>query len=144
MSTVAPAVAPATEASVTVVPAPVSPALRLRPALVNGSPIHIQCESWCSEDHVAANERHLADVAHTSATADLMAPRADGPPKLLACARLVADAFGDEEARTPLVTVDIEDIHGMYLRARSTEEFADSVIAFGLELHRLARMARGA
>ncbi|MER6135109.1 hypothetical protein [Streptomyces sp. NPDC001815] len=88
--------------------------MTLRPALVNGSPIHVQCADWYSEDHVAANERHLADVAHTSSTADLMAPRADGPPKLLAFARLVLDAFGDEEARTPQVTVDIEDIHGMY------------------------------
>ncbi|MER6135113.1 hypothetical protein [Streptomyces sp. NPDC001815] len=106
--------------------------------------MHLSCPSWCSEDHVAANERHLADVAHTSATADLMAPRADGPAKLLAYARLVADAYGDEEARRPLVTVDVEDIHGMYLRAEGAEEFAEGLISFAMEVLQLARTARAA
>ncbi|WP_434092550.1 DUF6907 domain-containing protein [Streptomyces griseorubiginosus] len=70
--------------------ASVTPPPRLRPALVNGSPCYVECPPWCSEDHVAANERHLEDVCHTSGAVDLVAPRQGGAAHLLLLTRLIA------------------------------------------------------
>lgn len=135
MNTVAPAQSSASAASVTP---------GFRPALVNGQRIFLQCPAWCIEDHVAENARHLEDVCHSSAAVDLMSPRDNGPARLLAYARVISGDYGSDEDRRPQVTVDFDDIHGMYLHARDADEFADNLITFALEVRALARTARGA
>lgn len=116
---------------------------RLRPALVNGQRIWIECQSWCTEDHVAANERYLEDVCHTSGAADLMAPRQNGPAQLLLLTRLIAGNGDSASDRQPLVTVDVDDVNGMYLPAAEADVFADSLVAFAEQVRAMARTARG-
>lgn len=126
-------------------PAPatsVTPPPRLRPALVNGQRIHVECPPWCTEDHVAANERHLEDILHTSGCSDLMAPRQGGPAQLLLLTRLIASDSGSPEDREPLVTVDVDDVNGMYLAPAEAEVFADRLVAFAEQVRRLAAVAR--
>jgi hypothetical protein len=121
----------------------VAPTPRLSPALVNGQRIFLECASWCTEDHVAANERHLEDVCHSSAVVDLMSPRDSGPARLLAYARVIAGNSDSVEDR-PQVTIDFDDIQGMYLQAQDADEFADNLIAFAQQVRTLARTARAA
>jgi hypothetical protein len=142
MATVAPgcnvapfADAPAPESSVT------SP--RLRPALVNGQRCWLECPPWCTEDHVAANERHLEDVCHTSGVADLVAPRLGGAPQLLLMTRLIAGDGGSERDRRSQVTVDVDDVNGMYLDPDEADVFAADLVAFAGQVRELARIARG-
>lgn len=115
-----------------------APIPRITPALVNGQRIFLECPVWCTEDHVAANERFLEDVCHSSAAVDLMSPRQDGPAKLLAYARVIAGHSGSVEDR-PQVTVDFDDIQGMYLQAQDADEFADSLIVFAQRVRTMAR-----
>mgnify|MGYP001558674090 CR=1 FL=1 len=116
-----------------------APTLRLRPALVNGQRIHVECASWCTEDHIAENARHLEDVCHSSVAVDLMSPRDNGPAKLLAYARVISGDSGSMEDR-PQVTVDFDDIHGMYLQVQDVEELADNLIAFAQRIRSLGRV----
>lgn len=120
-----------------------TPPPRLRPALVNGQRIHVECPSWCTEDHVATNERYLEDVYHGSRVADLVAPRLGSVPQLLLMTRLIAGDGGSEEARRPLVTVDVDDVNGMYLEPDEADAFAASLIAFAEQVRSLAQVARG-
>ena len=116
---------------------------RISPALVNGQRVWLECPSWCTEDHVAANERHLEDVCHTSGAADLMAPRQGGPAQLLLLTRLIAGSGSSPDDRQPLVTVDVDDVNGMYLEPTAADEFADNLMAFAEQVRALARTARG-
>lgn len=116
----------------------------IRPALVNGHPCYVECPSWCTEDHVAANERHLEDVCHTSGAADLMAPRQDGSACLMLLTRLLAGNGASSADRQPLVTVDVDDVNGMYLEPDAADEFADSLVAFAERVRGLADVARTA
>lgn len=117
---------------------------RLSPALVNGQKLWIECPSWCTEDHVAANERHLEDICHGSRAADLIMPREDGSARLMLLTRLIAGNYGTEKDRQPLVTVDVDDVQGMYLPADDADVFADGLVAFAEEIRALARVARSA
>lgn len=116
---------------------------RLSPALVNGQRIWIECPTWCTEDHVAANERHLEDVCHTSGAADLMAPRQGATPQLLLLTRLIAGSGSSASDRQPLVTVDVDDVNGMYLEPADADAFANNLTAFAEQVRALARTARG-
>lgn len=124
-------------------PVAVQPTPRLSPALVNGQRIWIECPTWCTEDHIAANERHLEDVCHTSGAADLMAPRQDGPAQLLLLTRLIAGTGSSPDALQPLVTIDVDDVNGMYLEPAAADAFADNLTAFAEQVRALARTARG-
>ncbi|MFG3585074.1 DUF6907 domain-containing protein [Streptomyces sp. NPDC047990] len=117
---------------------------RLRPALVNGQRIWVECPIWCVEDHVAASERHLEDVCHTSGAADLVAPREGGPSQLLLLSRLIAGTGSAPEDRQPLVTIDVDDVNGMYLEPAAADVFADGLVAFAEQVRALARTARDA
>jgi hypothetical protein len=116
---------------------------RISPALVNGQRVWLECPSWCTEDHVAANERHLEDVCHGSRAADLIVPRQDGSARLMLLTRLIAGDYGSDEDREPLVTVDVDDVQGMYLSPKEADDFADGLVAFAEEIRALARTARG-
>jgi hypothetical protein len=91
---------------------------------------------------VAANERHLEDVCHTSGVADLVAPRLGGVPQLLLMTRLIAGDGGSEEDRRPQVTVDVDDVNGMYLDPDEADVFAADLVAFAGQVRELARIAR--
>lgn len=117
---------------------------RLSPALVNGQRVWLHCPNWCTEDHVAANERHLEDVCHGSRAADLIVPRQDGSAQLMLLTRLIAGDSGSEEDRRPLVTVDVDDVQGLYLTDAQAEVFADGLVAFAEQVRALARVARSA
>lgn len=116
----------------------VAPTSRISPALVNGQRIFLECPAWCTEDHVAVNERHLEDVCHSSAVVDLVSPRDSGPTRLLAYARVIAGNSTSLEDQ-PQVTVDFDDIQGMYLQAQDADEFANNLIAFAQQVRTLAR-----
>jgi hypothetical protein len=111
---------------------------------VNGQQVWVQCSSWCIEDHVAANERHLEDVMHGSRSADLIVQQQDGPARLVLVTRLISSDSGSTEEREPLVTVDFEDVQGMYLPAAEADVFADSLVAFAEQVRAMARVARAA
>jgi hypothetical protein len=139
MTTVLPAQTSAPAASVT---PPVSPATRLRPALVNGSPIHLACPSWCTEDHVAANQRHLEDVAHTGENVDLVVPGGRPSVRLLADIHLSADPFAPTAEGWATVVVVDDDSDMFQLSAEEAESFADHLEAQAREIRGLAAVAR--
>ncbi|MET9896659.1 hypothetical protein ABZZ47_42125 [Streptomyces sp. NPDC006465] len=91
---------------------------------------------------MAANERHLEDVCHTSGAAGLMAPRHDSTPQLL-LTRLAAETGSSASDRQPLVTVDADDVTGLYLEPAEADAFADNLVAFAEQVRALARTARG-
>jgi hypothetical protein len=131
------------ESPVAVQPA-VSPALRIVPALVNGNRVHIECRDWCTTDHVAENERHLEDIAHAGALADLVVPGGEPGYRLLAHARLGADPFAPEaQDRAPFVVID-DGSEGFHLTPPQAAQFADRLEAFAEQIRDLARTARTA
>ncbi|MGQ4343546.1 DUF6907 domain-containing protein [Streptomyces sp. SAS_275] len=134
----------ATPASAVSTPIPAQPTPNLSPALVNGQRVWVECPHWCTEDHIAANERHLEDVCHTSGAADLIAARKDSAPHLLLLTRLIAGTGSTAEDRQPLVTIDVDDVTGMYLEPADADRFADDLVAFAQQVRALARTARGA
>ncbi|MCX5336911.1 hypothetical protein [Streptomyces sp. NBC_00140] len=126
----------APEASVT----PAAP--RIRPALVNGLQIFIECPEWCTDDHVAENERHLEDICHGGRMADLMLPGPSGELDLMAFARLSQETCGSEEQRRPRVTVD-DRAAGAYLLPDEADVFADGLVSFAEQIRAMVQVARG-
>lgn len=121
--------------------APISPAPRIVPALVNGRPVYIECRPWCTTDHVAENERHLEDVAHSGALTDLVVPGGEPGYRLLAHARLGADLFAPEpEEQVPFVVID-DGSEGFHLTPAEAGVFAERLMAFAGEVRALARIA---
>lgn len=112
---------------------PVSAGHRLSPALVNGQRVTIECPSWCITDHVAENERHLEDVAHKGAPADLIIPGVVPELQMLAYARLGTYPFGD--GGQPFVVVGNDSEAVAELTPEQAGVFAD-------RLERLAAMVR--
>lgn len=130
----------------TVLPAECSPEAggpRLRPALVNGSPCHVECPPWCTEDHVASAVRFLEDLEHAGEMADLVIPGGPGY-RLLAHARLGSDPFADAESqRSTYVLVD-DQSEPFVMNPAEAAVFADRLEAFGAQLRILAAAARTA
>lgn len=123
--------------------APVSPAPRIVPALVNGQQVYIPCPSWCVSDHVADNERHLEDIAHGGALTDLVLPGGEPAVRLLGHVRLGADLFAPEpeDRRTVVVFDDRSEM--FHLPPDEADEFADRLVTFAEQVRSLARIARG-
>lgn len=113
---------------------------RLSPALVNGQRVTVECPNWCVTDHVAENERHLEDVAHRGAPADLVVPGGEPELQLLAFARLGAYSFG-EDGR-PFVVVGNDSEAVAELTAEQAEVFADRLERFAASVRSQARTAR--
>lgn len=117
--------------------------LRLVPALVGGHRIWIEHPDWCVMDHVAENERHLEDVAHSGSMTDLVVPGGEPAYRLLAHVRLGADFFAPRaEDRGPFVVIDDES-EGHHLTPAQADEFAVRLITFAEAVRALARVAGG-
>lgn len=122
--------------------APVSLDPRIVPALVNGQRVYIECQSWCVTDHVAENERHLEDVAHSGALADLVVPGGEPGYRLLAHARLGADLFAPTpKEQAPFVVID-DGSEAFHLSPGEADVFADGLVAFAEKVRALALVAR--
>jgi hypothetical protein len=123
--------------------APISPAPRIVPALVNGQQVYIPCSTWCTTDHVAENERHLEDIAHCGALTDLVLPGGEPAVRLLGHVRLGADLFAPEpeDRRTVVVFDDRSEM--FHLSPDEADEFADRLVAFAEQVRALAQVARG-
>jgi hypothetical protein len=90
-------------------------------------------------DHVAENERHLEDIAHAGAMADLVVPGGEPGYRLLAHTRLGADLFAPtvEERKSFVVIDDGSEAH--HLTEGQSMQFADRLVAFAEEVRALAR-----
>ncbi|MFB7555318.1 DUF6907 domain-containing protein [Streptomyces brevispora] len=114
---------------------------RLRPAVVGGKPIHIECADWCDLDHVYESQGHLVDVYHSGVSVDLMGPRMGEVPQPLLHARLHADTFGTDTARqAPYIVVDDES-DDFHMTPAQALEFADDLVAFADKVRALAAQA---
>lgn len=132
MTTVVPAHVQGSAASVTP---------RLAPALVNGRRIFIECPAWCTEDHVAANQRNLEDVVHTGDNVDLLVPGAPAL-RLLADVHLCSEPFAPSPKERATVVV-VDDDSDMYLLPpMEAEAFADHLEAQAKAIRELAMVAR--
>jgi hypothetical protein len=129
----------------TVADAPVvaEPAVRLapvvRPALVNGQQVFVECPSWCVSDHVADSVRHLEDLEHEGRVTDLVVPGGPGYG-LLAHARLGSDPFGRDAGRGAYVVVD-DQSDPFQLSPEEASVFADRLEAFARQVRGLSRVA---
>ncbi|MGQ4355291.1 DUF6907 domain-containing protein [Streptomyces drozdowiczii] len=114
---------------------------QLRPAVVGGNLVHIECPDWCVIDHVAENEGFLVDVYHGSDSANLMGPTMEGRTAPLLHARLNADPFGsDSDHQAPHVVVDDET--DLFLMAPAQAlKFASNLEAFAAQLRTLVQRA---
>ncbi|MFD5790734.1 DUF6907 domain-containing protein [Streptomyces sp. NPDC127037] len=116
---------------------------RLRPAMVGGKPVHIECPSWCYLDHVAENEGFLVDVYHCGDTVSLMAPRMGGAAQPVLHARLNADSFGTDVAhQAPHVIVD-DETEFAHMTPEQAREFASNLEAFAAQVRAMAEQAAG-
>ena len=136
-STHVPALAPTLDPVVDTLPS------RLRPALIDGRRVHLDCPLWCVDDHVAENERHLEDVTHSGAMTDLVVPGGPGY-RLLAHARLGSDPFASTPAdRGPYVVVD-DQSEPFILSPAEALVLADRLESFAARVRDLAVVATAA
>ncbi|MFE9850294.1 DUF6907 domain-containing protein [Streptomyces sp. NPDC005576] len=121
-------------------PAPSVP--NLRPALVNGVRVWLECPAWCVEDHVAANERHLADVDHSGSMVDVTMTDVDGVPQLLGWVRLSAEPGSSRpELRRPHLLVEDGDGFTAMVALEDAGGFADSLAAAAERVRAMVRAA---
>ncbi|MFJ8923895.1 DUF6907 domain-containing protein [Streptomyces sp. NPDC102415] len=113
-----------------------------RPALVNGVRILVECEPWCVEDHVAANERHLDDVDHGGEMVDLVVPDVDGEVQLLGHVRLSAEP-GSSRPELRRAHLLVEDGSGftVFVALEDAGEFADGLVVAAEQVRAMARAA---
>lgn len=111
------------------------------PALVDGQTVYIQCEAWCTNDHVRDSQKFLEDIWHSGPFADLEAPHRNGTPSVLAYARLGLDPFASDEAmRRPFLFVeDGVSGEGSYMDAEHADQFADNLEAFAAKVRAMGR-----
>ncbi|WP_405461586.1 hypothetical protein OG786_29255 [Streptomyces sp. NBC_00101] len=114
----------------------------VRPALVNGIRIFVECPSWCVDDHVGANQRHLADVDHSGPTVDLSLTDVDGVSQLLGWVRLCTEPGSSRpELRRPHLLV--EDGSGLtaFVPLAGADALADGLVAAAERVRAMARAA---
>ncbi|GAA2629866.1 DUF6907 domain-containing protein [Streptomyces axinellae] len=109
--------------------------VRLRPALVNGAPLRLECPDWCSVDHVAADPFHLADVFHASDQIALPAPAGRSTEDVLV-AWLTEYPFVDGGG--PVLALDAAGDETAELSAGAALAFADQLVAHAGALRQLA------
>jgi hypothetical protein len=113
---------------------------RIVPALINGRRILIECPDWCTEDHVAVNERHLEDVQHCGAFTDLVVPGGEPSLRLLGHARLGLDSFAPRSKPQTVVAFD-DGLEVFDLSPTEAIRFADDLEAFAAKVRELAAVA---
>lgn len=114
---------------------------RIVPAVVSGTRIYVECETWCTVDHVASPESHVEDVWHGGDYANLNVPRLGKSPDLLAFARLGIDPGSiDADKRSAFVFVD-DGGEGYEMSPAQALEFADNLERFAAEIRAMAATA---
>ncbi|MEU1434009.1 hypothetical protein ABZ438_07910 [Streptomyces sp. NPDC005786] len=142
-------VAPESSSVVPATPVGVSPGMRLVPARV-GRPgkvqsIYIECPSFCTQDHVDDWQYDIEDIEHTGARFSVEVPTmADGGDPLYEWyGRVSSDPWSsDARMRSAHVLVGDCSREDARLTPDMTDELADKVIAYGLQLRAAARVAR--
>ena len=144
------AAAPASAVSSEPLVASLASGMRLVPARV-GRPgsvqtIHIECPSWCTQDHVEDWQYDIEDIEHTGARFSVEVPTMAGDEALYEWyGRVSSDPWSsDVRMRSAHVLVGDCSREDARLTPDMTDELADRVIAYGLELRAAARVARQA
>jgi hypothetical protein len=135
MSTVLP------EQPVTPMPPTTAATRRIVPALVDGSPLLLECPGWCTLDHVRADESTLDEVYHSGESADVTTPDTGivGDVQLMLFAQLNEDPWsGRKDLRGPAVVVNAGG-YDARLNAAQAMEYADDLEAFAEQIRAMAR-----
>lgn len=119
------------------------------PALV-GRPgrqqlIQLPCPAWCIIDHVALHERAVEDISHMSSMfgAQVESMADPGTTHIQLFARINSDpAHEDPRMRAAHVLVGDGSPVDAFLTPDATDEAADELIAFAMEMKELANRAR--
>ena len=132
------------------VAASLTPGMRLVPARV-GRPgsvqtVYVECPSWCTQDHVEDWQYDMEDIEHTGARFSVEVPTMTGDEALYEWyGRVSSDPWSsDVRMRSAHVLVGDCSREDARLTPDMTDELADRVIAYGLELRAAARVARQA
>lgn len=112
----------------------------LRPAMVGGAQVWIECPDGCVVDHVRSGEAILEDVSHRTAPAGLYLAQAQHGAPLVSVV-VVQDPFDRDD---PGVRVLIDDTDGDSVPVTPDQafDFADNLIAFAVAVKAQARKAR--
>jgi hypothetical protein len=110
--------------------------------LVNGIRILLECPAFCVTDHVAAAERHLADVDHSGEMVDITMTDVEGVPQLLGWVRLSAEpgSFRPELRRPHLLVEDGDGFTAM-VPLENAGALADSLVAAAERVRAMGRAA---
>lgn len=139
MNTVAPSPA--------LVPAPgpvaqQSPVPRLRPALIDGVRIWVECPAFCVEDHVASSQKHLADLDHGGEMVDVTLTDLDGEVQLLAHVQVSCEpGSANPELRKPHLYVADGGGFDAFVPLEGGEAFADGLVAAAERIRAAVRAA---
>ncbi|MFG3136082.1 DUF6907 domain-containing protein [Streptomyces sp. NPDC048211] len=119
-----------------------TPAPRLRPALIDGVRIFVECPAWCVEDHVAANQKFLADLDHGGEMVDLTLTDVDGEVQLLGHVQLSCEPGSSvPELRVPHLYVADGGGFDAFVPLDGAEAFADGLVAAAERVRAMARSA---
>ncbi|TXS40081.1 DUF6907 domain-containing protein [Streptomyces sp. OR43] len=133
-----PAASPVVSAPVPTQP----PAPRLRPALVDGVQIWVECPAWCVEDHVAANQKFLVDLDHGGEMVDLLVPDMGGEVQLLGHVRLSAEPGSSRpELRRPHLLVEDGSGFTVFVALEEAGGLADGLVAAAERMRAMVRAA---
>jgi hypothetical protein len=115
---------------------------RFVPAVVSGTEVQIRCEAWCTIDHLASPEGHLADIWHSSDHVDLKLPHMGDSDDLFLYAHLGLDpTSSNPQHRKPFVLVE-DGGEGYYANPDQADAFANNLEAFAARIREMARAAR--
>ncbi|MET4670787.1 hypothetical protein [Streptomyces sp. PvR018] len=132
---------PAPVLSAPVPPPPLAP--RLRPALVDGVRIWVECPAFCVEDHVASSVKHLADLDHGSEMADVTLTDLDGEVQLLAHVQVSCEpGSSNPELRKPHLYVADGGGFDAFVPLDGADAFADGLVAVAQKVRAMVRAAR--
>ncbi|MFB7605256.1 DUF6907 domain-containing protein [Streptomyces gardneri] len=121
------------------------PSSRLVPTSISGARVHIECPSWCTNDHSTDRALSAEDLWHGSEYEDLMAPvidRADTTDVVL-FARLGLDPGSQNPLRRSPFIVVADSSDATNMTPDGADVFADNLEAFAAQIRQLARAARG-
>ncbi|MFD9630099.1 DUF6907 domain-containing protein [Streptomyces violascens] len=135
------------EQAVVPVSVPVSPAVRLVPALVRGQRIFIEDPSWCIVDHVKLHTGAVEDITHWSEGVIMQVLSMLTPDTAHSelFARVNSDpAHRDPRMRAAHVLVGNESAVDAFLTPDMADELAADLVGFAAAVRGAARTARRA